>query len=94
MKRIAQTISWLALTGALLPACLYFADQVDLNHAKAWMLAATVVWFIATPLWTNADIAVACVQAGKHVLCEKPMAKDGPSAKRMLAASHQHKRVL
>ena len=51
MKRIAQTISWLALAGTLLPACLLFADQIDLNRAKAWMLAATVVWFIATPLW-------------------------------------------
>jgi predicted dehydrogenase len=49
---------------------------------------------IATPLFTHADIAVACMEAGKHVLCEKMMAWDVPSAKRMLDASHKHKRVL
>ena len=51
MKRLAQTISWLALAGTLLPACLFFVDQIDLNQVKTWILAATVVWFIATPLW-------------------------------------------
>ncbi len=51
MKRLAEIVSWLALAGALLPACLFFADQMDLNRAKEWMLAATVVWFLATPLW-------------------------------------------
>ena len=30
---------------------------------------------IATPLWTHAEIAVGSLNAGKHVLCEKMMAK-------------------
>ena len=30
---------------------------------------------IATPLWTHAPIAVGALNAGKHVLCEKMMAK-------------------
>ena len=42
---------------------------------------------IATPLWTHADIAVGCLDAGKHVLCEKMMAWDIPSCHRMLDAS-------
>ena len=38
---------------------------------------------IATPLWTHAEIAVGCLNAGKHVLCEKMMAKSRrPSASR------------
>ena len=35
-------------------------------------LEATI---IATPLWSHAEIAVGCLDAGKHVLCEKMMAK-------------------
>jgi len=49
---------------------------------------------IATPLWTHSDITVGCLDAGKHVLCEKMMAWDVPSAQRMLAASTRNRRVL
>ncbi len=51
MKRIAQVVSYLALAATLLPPVLYFADRIDLPTAKACMLAAALVWFIATPLW-------------------------------------------
>jgi hypothetical protein len=51
MKRIAQVISYLALAATLLPALLFFADKLELPLAKLWMLAAAVVWFVATPLW-------------------------------------------
>jgi predicted dehydrogenase len=49
---------------------------------------------VATPLWTHADITVGCLDAGKHVLCEKMMAWDVASCKRMLEASRKNKRVL
>jgi predicted dehydrogenase len=49
---------------------------------------------IATPLWSHADIAVACMEAGKHVLCEKMMAYDVPSCHRMKEAAEKNKRVL
>ena len=51
MKRVAQIISYLALAATLLPALLFFADKLDLPTAKLWMLAAALVWFVATPLW-------------------------------------------
>jgi hypothetical protein len=51
MKRVAQIISYLALAATLLPALLFFADKLDLPAAKLWMLAAALVWFVATPLW-------------------------------------------
>ena len=51
MKRVAQIVSYLALAATLLPALLFFADKLDLQAAKLWMLAAAVVWFVATPLW-------------------------------------------
>lgn len=42
---------------------------------------------IATPDVLHKDIAVAAINAGKHVLCEKPLAMDLDSAKEMTAAA-------
>jgi predicted dehydrogenase len=49
---------------------------------------------IATPLWTHAEIAVGCLDAGKHVLCEKMMAKSEADCLRMIDASRRNKRLL
>jgi hypothetical protein len=51
MKRIAQAASWIALAGILVPPVLFFTDRITLDAVKFWMLAATVLWFVATPLW-------------------------------------------
>lgn len=51
MKRVAQFIWYLALAATLLPALLFFADKLALALTQLWMLAATLVWFVATPLW-------------------------------------------
>jgi predicted dehydrogenase len=48
---------------------------------------------IATPNFTHAPIAIAAADAGKHILCEKPIAMDLPEAKRMLAAAQRAKVV-
>jgi predicted dehydrogenase len=44
---------------------------------------------IATPTFTHAAIAVAAARAGKHVLCEKPMALTLDEADGMMAAARQ-----
>ena len=49
---------------------------------------------IATPLWTHASIATACLEARKHVLCETAMAKDGTGCRQMLDAAERNKRLL
>lgn len=43
--------------------------------------------YIATPVNLHADQTVAAADAGKHVLCEKPMALDPAECERMLAAA-------
>ena len=49
---------------------------------------------IATPLWTHAQLAVEAMRAGKHVLCEKLMARTITDAKEMVRVADQTKKVL
>ena len=49
---------------------------------------------IAAPLWTHADISVGCLNAGKHVLCEKMMARSEADCLRMIEASQRNKKLL
>ena len=42
---------------------------------------------IVTPNDSHAEIAIAALKAGKHVICEKPLARTGEEAKTMLDAA-------
>lgn len=42
---------------------------------------------VATPEWLHVDPALAAIEAGKHLLLEKPMATSVPDAERILAAA-------
>ncbi len=42
---------------------------------------------VLTPNREHADITVAALEAGKHVMCEKPMAKTAADARRMVEAA-------
>jgi predicted dehydrogenase len=44
---------------------------------------------IATPNYLHAPIAIAACEAGKHVLCEKPIAMNLAEARQMLAAAQK-----
>jgi predicted dehydrogenase len=49
---------------------------------------------VATPLWLHAEVVAGCLEAGKHVLCEKMMAWDPEGCARMADAAHKADRVL
>jgi predicted dehydrogenase len=46
--------------------------------------------YIATPVHLHVTQAIAAAEAGKHVLCEKPMAMNVPECDRMIGAAHSH----
>jgi predicted dehydrogenase len=49
---------------------------------------------IATPLVSHAPIVIACLKAGKHVLCEKLMARTIRQCKEMIKAADDNDRIL
>ncbi len=46
--------------------------------------------YVATPVRLHVEHTVAAAEAGKHVLCEKPMALDVAGCERMIAAARAH----
>jgi hypothetical protein len=53
MRTAARLISLAALVGTIAPPVLFFTGHMDLAATKWWMLVATVVWFVATPIWMD-----------------------------------------
>jgi predicted dehydrogenase len=49
---------------------------------------------IATPLHLHAPMTIDCLNAGKHVLCEKLMARDITGCKEMIRAAIANKKIL
>lgn len=75
-------------------------DFADKHQAKAFtdmdqFLAASLdaVW-IASPTWLHRDQTLAALEAGMHVLCEKPLGQSAADAWDMVEAARDAKRVL
>jgi predicted dehydrogenase len=78
-----------ALAKRKLPPARVYAEWREMIEKED--LEAVVT---APPLWMHAEIVAGCLEAGKHVLCEKMMAWDVPSCERMLDAARKSRRVL
>ncbi|MCU1426636.1 MAG: oxidoreductase [Actinomycetia bacterium] len=68
------------------------AERLGVEHACPSLEAALALpgvdaVTIATPPDTHADLAIAAVEAGRHVLCEKPFALDAVQARAMFDAA-------
>ncbi|MDF2907102.1 MAG: oxidoreductase protein [Herbinix sp.] len=50
--------------------------------------------YVLTPNKSHADISIAAMKAGKHVMCEKPMAKSYADAKLMLDTAKETGKLL
>ncbi|HLH36099.1 MAG TPA: Gfo/Idh/MocA family oxidoreductase [Alloacidobacterium sp.] len=49
---------------------------------------------IATPPWLHGEIAIGSLAAGKHVLCEPPMATDARACEEMISVAQKNQRIL
>ena len=68
------------------------AKRFEIPHALTSLADAVVLpgvdaVTIATPPLTHAPLALEAIAAGKHVLCEKPFARDAAEARRLLDAA-------
>ena len=82
----------LALVGQDPEKTVFRADLFDIPRAltsvdEALALEGVDAVTIATPPHTHAAIALAAIAAGKHVICEKPFARDSAEGRVMLAAA-------
>lgn len=77
---------------------LAFAKPRDIPHAfgsvEELLNAGVDAVCVCTPHPTHESVVVAAAAAGVHVLCEKPMAIDVDSARRMVRTAEDHQVVL
>lgn len=71
----------LAAASAAHPGAATYGDVADLLADRA-----VDAVYVATPNHTHASVVVACARAGRHVLCEKPMATTADDAAAMWSA--------
>lgn len=55
MRLTLQLISFAALAATIAPPVMFLVSGGSLDAVKVWMLGATVVWFVVTPLWMERD---------------------------------------
>jgi predicted dehydrogenase len=77
------------------------AKQYGVNNAKVYTDYRELlkdgsidIVHVCTPNKSHAEIAVAALEAGKHVMCEKPMAKTYADAQKILEAAKRTNKML
>jgi 1,5-anhydro-D-fructose reductase (1,5-anhydro-D-mannitol-forming) len=75
-------------------ATAYPGVEVFTNLDVALQIAPIDAVYVASPVALHAPQAIACLQAGKHVLSEKPTAINLAAAQSMVAAARAHQRLF
>jgi predicted dehydrogenase len=75
-------------------AAAYPGAEVFTNLDVALLATPIDAVYVASPVFLHAPQTIACLHAGKHVLCEKPTALNFSSAQSMLDAAHAHQRLF
>ena len=87
-----------AVTDVAEPSAAALAGQVGAEVVRDWKNVVARddvdVVVVATPNAYLAEITIAALDAGKHVLVEKPMGRTLAEAQRMLAAANRANRML
>lgn len=71
-----------------------FAASYTANWREVVSRSDIGVVVVSTPTKFHAEIAIEALQAGKHVLCEKPLARTTEEAGRIVEAARRATRVL
>lgn len=71
------------------PGLLRFSDPSDLFKS-----GAVDAVLIATPHYQHVSLGIAALEAGLHILVEKPIAAHKADAERLIAASRQHPHLV
>ena len=76
-----------------------FADTFDIRHRHGSYVELANdpevdVIYVATPHPFHKACAMLCLEAGKAVLCEKPLTVDAKQAEEMIVCARQHKQFL
>ena len=68
-------------------------DGIETDWKKLLTRSDIDIIDICTPGDSHAEIAIAALNAGKHVICEKPLANTVAEAEQMVAAANANKQV-
>lgn len=71
-----------------------FSCEVDFSWKETVARHDIDAIVVCTPPSSHAEIAIAAMRAGKHVLCEKPLSKSFDEAQEMVKVAHDTRRIL
>ena len=70
------------------------AEHVFTDHREMLKLDKLDAVSVCLPNYLHAVVSIDCLRAGKHVLCEKPLAMDAREGKRMVQAAQESGKLL